>query len=130
MLIMTETVYKVPPENQKLFFNEGLHRSMIWVLDKYIQTMRKVPITSGAYNGKYLAPTFENTDLGEQKTSFTALTNLGNAAILAANEIIKQHSEDKPLVDAMYNVIYYVGVATTATSDGQSMHLPDVSQYW
>ncbi len=44
MLIMTETIYRVPPESQKLFFNEGLHRSMIWVLDKYIQTIRQIPV--------------------------------------------------------------------------------------
>ncbi len=130
MLIMTATVYKVPPENQKLFFNEGLHRSMIWVLDKYIQTIRKIQITSGAYNGKFLAPTFENIDLGEQKTSFAALTTLGNAAIEAANEIISQLPPNDPLIGTMNSVIYYVGVATTATSDGQSMHLPDVSPYW
>ena len=41
MLIMIETIYRVPPEGQKLFFNEGLHRSMIWVLDKYTQTIRQ-----------------------------------------------------------------------------------------
>ena len=41
MLIMIETIYRVPPEGQKLFFNEGLHRSMIWVLDKYAQTLRQ-----------------------------------------------------------------------------------------
>ena len=64
MLIMTETIFRVPPDKQKLFFNEGLHRSMIWVLDKYIRTIRQIPIPSGPYHGKMMAPTFENVDLG------------------------------------------------------------------
>ena len=71
MLIMSETIYRVPPEQQKLFFNEGLHRSMIWVLDKYIRTIRDIPLG----DGKFMAPVFENIDLGPRQTSFAALTS-------------------------------------------------------
>lgn len=127
MLIMTETVYRVPPENQKLFFNEGLHRSMIWVLDKYVQVMRGVTIPSGRFQGKALAPTFENINLGEPRTSFAALTDLGKAATATARGIARKHPD---LADAMGNIEYYVGVALTQQSGGRPMHLPDVAPYW
>src|SRR5262249_6446221 len=32
MLIMTESIFLQPPAQQKLYFNQALHRSMIWVL--------------------------------------------------------------------------------------------------
>ncbi|MDB5692472.1 MAG: hypothetical protein JWO81_1535 [Alphaproteobacteria bacterium] len=126
MLIMTETVYRVPAASQKLFFNEGMHRSMIWVLDKYIKTIRNIPVGGG----KFMGPTFENIDLGPQASSFVALTELGNQAIAAAQNIINDDPSG-PMVSVMGDVIYYIGVALTATgTGGQPMHLPDVSQYW
>jgi hypothetical protein len=156
MLVMTATVYLAPPENQKLFFNEGLHRSMIWVLDKYIRTIRQIPITSGPYAGTVMGPTFENVSLGLRVNSFAGLTAYGNKAIEAAKAIIGELSaaegsdrvaealdaqafaataakieKDGDLVSVMQNVIYYVGVAITKTSaDGHPMHLPDVGPYW
>jgi hypothetical protein len=156
MLIMTETIYLVPPENQKLFFNEGLHRSMIWVLDKYIRTIRQIPIQTGVYAGAMMGPPFENVSLGERVVSFQGLTGFGDKAIAAAkaiiamemaNEAIEKVAEaldsstyaadaakiekDGDLVGVMKNVIYYIGVALIKTSaDGYSMHLPDVGPYW
>ena len=129
MLIMTETVYLVPPENQKLFFNEGLHRSMIWVLDKYIRTIRQLPIPAGPYQGTMMGPTFENVDLGRPVDSFAGLAKFGNAAVDAANAI----AEANPNTDLSYsmsNVVYYIGVALTKTDGSASMHLPDVGPYW
>jgi hypothetical protein len=156
MLIMTETVYRVPPENQKLFFNEGLHRSMIWVLDKYIRTIRQIPITRGAYAGMMMGPVFENVSLGLRVASFAGLTAYGAKAIAAATAIIAlEHADvaadkvaealdpkryaakatkiekDGDLVGVMQSVIYYVGVAISKTgADGHPMHLPDVAPYW
>ncbi len=156
MLIMTETVYLVPPEGQKLFFNEGLHRSMIWVLDKYIRTIRQLPIPTGPYAGTMMGPTFENVSLGERAVSFQGLTDFGNKAIAAANALIAMLDETQvvgriddlfapgpathaaariekngALVGVLKNVIYYVGVALTKTSaSGAPMHLPDVGPYW
>jgi hypothetical protein len=124
MLIMTETIYRVPPAAQKLFFNEGLHRSMIWVLDKYIKTIRGIPVGGGQYMG----PTFENVDLGPPATSFAALTALGKEAITAANAY---GAANPSLNGVMQNVVWYIGVALTATgTDNAPMHLPDVAQYW
>lgn len=126
MLIMIETIYRVPPEGQRLFFNEGLHRSMIWVLDKYAQTLRDLPIGGG----KFMGPSFENVNLGSRETSFAGLTALGNQAIAAAN-LITQNDSASPWAPYMADVIGYVQLALTATgSGGQPMHLPDVGQYW
>ena len=79
MLIMTETIYKVPDPEQKLFFNQAMHRSMIWVLDKLIQHMRKFEIDQGDYKGHVLAPTFENYDLGLRKDAHATLIKLTEA---------------------------------------------------
>jgi ferritin-like protein len=159
MLIMCETIYRVPSADQKLFFNEGLHRSMIWVMDKYIRTIRQIPIPSGVHQGKMMGPLFENVDLGKPAASFAGLTTYGNAAIAAANTLISQlqgdevaeevieavdallHADEKPaqlkveqdgnLIGTLQNVIYYIGVALTKTgTGGVSMHLPDVGPYW
>ncbi len=157
MLVMTETVYLVPPEKQKLFFNEGLHRSMIWVLDKYIRTIRQIPIPSGDYAGTMMGPTFENVSLGEREVSFEGLKDYGNKAIAAANALIAQldvdevvehvqalfapgstnaaalkvEKADSDLIGVLQNVIYYVGVAISKTgTNNVPMHLPDVGPYW
>ncbi len=157
MLIMTETIYLVPPAEQKVFFNEGLHRSMIWVLDKYIRTIRQLPIPSGPYQGMMMGPTFENVSLGARADSFASLTDYGNKAIEAAKALIAgldaNEAEDKvaealdpnskvadaakvekdgDVVAVLQNVIGYVGVAISKMSrDGlHPMHLPDVGPYW
>jgi hypothetical protein len=131
MLIMTETIFRVPPQSQKLFFNEGLHRSMIWVLDKYIRTIRQIPLHEGRFQGKYMGPTFENVDLGPRKTSFARLTDMGNDAIAAARQIAAKLKPDDPLAGVMSDVVYYIIEATTkGKQEGHPMCLPDVEQYW
>jgi hypothetical protein len=77
-----------------------------------------------------MGPVFENVDLGPRAASFAGLKTLGEKAIDAARSIIKDDPKG-PLVGVMNNVIYYVGVALTATSaDGHPRHLPDVAPYW
>ena len=132
MLIMSETIYRVPPEKQRLFFNEGLHRSMIWVLDKYIRTIRQIPVGRDARGKRiFMAPLFENVDLGPREDSFAGLARRGKAAIAAADSIIGKLKPKDPLVGVLGNVKKYVGVALTDTgADGHPMHLPDVGPYW
>jgi Ferritin-like len=127
MLIMVETIYRVPPDKQKLFFNEGLHRSMIWVMDKYIKTIRGITIPSGPYACKVMAPTFENVALGPRADAFAGLTRFGNAAIDAANALA---IADPSLARVMGEVVHYIGVALTQTDGTAPMHLPDVGPYW
>jgi hypothetical protein len=125
MLIMSETIYRVPPDKQKLFFNEGLHRSMIWVLDKYIQTIRQIPV-----GDEVMGPVFEDYDLGPRDKSFQALTNQGRQTVAAANAILETLPKGDPLVRVMNNVKYYVGVATPQEDGPKGGHLPDVGPYW
>ncbi len=128
MLVLTETLYLVPPQSQRLFFNEGMHRSMIWVLDKLIKTMRDIPINDGKHKGKFLAATFENINLGHREGSFDTLKVLGSKAIAAAEALIVSD----PSVDQhAQSVIYYVEQALSATdAQGAPQHLPDVKAFW
>ena len=150
MLIMSETVYRVPPGDQKLFFNEGLHRSMIWVLDKYVRTIRQIPVGVDA-SGKtlFMAPVFENFAdlpgedpsnrepfLGPRAASFTGPLGLiarGARAIEAANQLLADPGLGKSVADALNAVIHYVCVATpqpNSTAPPGSRPLPDVGRYW
>ena len=121
MFIMTETMYRLPPDPkvQKKFFNEGLHRSMIWCLDKLIQNMRGMEL-KGTKPTQYLAPTFENFSLGDRSEAFANLCNLGE-------KVIKAFDGQGPTW-----IVQTAISNTNTTPDGKvhSMHLPDVSKYW
>jgi len=128
MLILTETVYRVPPAGQKLFFNEGLHRSMIWVLDKYIRTIREIPLG----NGQFMAPVFENLDLGERKDSFAGLTRFGVEAVNAAQALANTVPPNSSMATIYGDVAYYAALAT-GTPAGLApgkRPLVDVRPYW
>ena len=128
MLILTETIFRVPPAGQKLFFNEGLHRSMIWVLDKYIRTIREIPLG----NGLLMAPLFENVDLGARQDSFAGLTKYGLAAVDAAQALAAKLSPDDPLASVYGDVAYYAALATGTPADLAPGKRPlvDVRPYW
>lgn len=127
MLIMTETIFQVssgtasdPKNTQKYYFNIAMHRSMIWVMDKYIRTMNGLPsVSEGAYKGLTLAPTFEYVELGKAENSFSALKILGARASAVAKTLGSDYD----------NISYYIDVALTATFDGEPRHLPDVADY-
>jgi hypothetical protein len=123
MFIMTETMYRLPPDPkiQRLFFNEGLHRSMIWVLDKLILNMRNMALDPNAAVPTYLAPTFENYDLGTRDKAFATLVRLG-----------EQVMNDPNCTAYTASIIQTAISATGDARDGtpQPMHLPDVSAYW
>lgn len=113
MLIMTESIFLQEPARQKLYFNQSLHRSMIWILDKIIQAMRVVNLEDSSADpaSPRLAPTFENIDLGPRDQAFSTLVAMcsdlnaryGNAAWYTAD------------------LQYYVNMVPT---------LPDVSALW
>ena len=75
MLIMTESIFLQEPARQKLYFNQSLHRSMIWILDKIVQAMRAVYLDGNSKDTSSLrlAPTFENIDLGPRQQAFSTL---------------------------------------------------------
>ena len=133
MLLMTETIFFVEAEpglpdekqTQKYYFNTALHRSMIWVLDKYIQTMRNITIPSGLYSGMTLAPTFEFVDLGKPQQAFDNLMTLGNAAKSAAQNA----RESVVSGSTASNIEFYIESALTKTQQGKSIHLPNIADY-
>ena len=61
MLIMTETVYRIPEPKQKNYFNRSMHQSIIWVMDKYLQALRQIRTADNKFA---LCATFANIDLG------------------------------------------------------------------
>ena len=131
MLVLSETIYLVKPEmigpnkgvhSQQQFFNIALHRSMIWVMDKWILMMRELPTwKDGPLKGKTLAPTFENLSLGTREEAFESLKVLGDRAI--AGGIALGQSD---------RITDLVGKAISLMSpDGEhAMHLPDVKAHW
>lgn len=111
MLIMTESIFLQEPHNQKRYFNQSLHRSMIWILDKVIQQMRTVTFQENniTYN---LAPTFENINLGHRHQAFSNLTSLCNN--------FRAQFGTEPWYTAAYLDDYIKMIPT----------LPDVSAFW
>ncbi len=111
MLIMTETIFKVPGTEQKLYFNRAMHLSMIWMLDKLIQAMRAMVIAQGKWQGRALAPTFENYSLGTRDQAYGNLVALGTA------------------MAAQQPSLAWI-VTTYLTTNNVGTRLPDVSAYW
>ncbi|HET8705636.1 MAG TPA: ferritin-like domain-containing protein [Pseudomonadales bacterium] len=113
MLIMTESIFLQPPEKQKLYFNQSLHRSMIWILDKIIQNMRVVNLddTSDTTESVRLAPTFENIHLGTRDQAFSTLQAM-------CNDLNERYGTASWYTAGLQ---YYVNLIPT---------LPDVSSLW
>lgn len=62
ILLMTEATYTVSGKTQIELFNVGVHKAMIWILDKLVQGMRTLCTEIGGQQYA-LAPTFENLDI-------------------------------------------------------------------
>lgn len=115
MLIMTESIFLQPAPEQKRYFNQALHRSMIWVLDKLCREMRIIglssPATIGPGGGTCLAPTFENIDLGPRSQAFATLKQM-------CQDLDTRYGKESWYAD---NLKKYVDMIPT---------LPDVSALW
>lgn len=111
MLIMTETIFLIPQTDneQKLFFNRGLHNSMIWLLDKYCQTLRKVSHTTSDI---MLSTPFSNYDLGTRESAFANLVTL-------CKKTRSQCANDNWYTSS--GLDYYIT---------KIAELPDVTDYW
>jgi len=105
---------------QKHAVNTSLQCSMIWLLDKYIQTTRNIVINSGIYRGKVLAPTFEFVALGTITQSYTSLAKLGHEAIKAATNA-NVNDIDSSIAK---NIEYYINVALTQIKASNAITLP------
>ena len=133
MLLMTEAAYLIEPgyfnpksqssatestgvPSQMYFFNVALHRSMIWVMDKCIGTMRTTNRTTGD-TAQVIAPTFDNTALSDDKAkAYAELCGLGNAL----SDAMKTAGISRP--EWLDLAVPPKGTANT------SMQLPDVSK--
>jgi Ferritin-like len=114
MLIMTESIFRQPPAGQKLYFNQSLHRSMIWILDKLVRSMRQIQLSAqseGPGGGPCLAPTFEDIDLGPRDQAFATLTTMCNDLDARYGQESWYNSDLKGYVDDIPT-------------------LPDVSEVW
>jgi hypothetical protein len=113
MLIMTESIFLQEPAKQKVYFNQSLHRSMIWILDKIIQQMRQVYLeqNSNTASNPRLAPTFENIDLGPRDQAFATL-------VAMCNQLNARYGNAGWYTAGLQ---YYVNMVPT---------LPDISALW
>lgn len=113
MLIMTESIFLQEPARQKLYFSQSLHRSMIWILDKIIRTMREVYLDDSSADpaSPRLAPTFENIDLGPRDQAFATL-------VAMCSDLDARHGSAAWYTAGLQ---YYVNMVPT---------LPDVSALW
>lgn len=109
MLIMTESIFLQQPAQQKRYFNQALHNSMIWILDKIIQAMREQTIPNSG--GLAFAATFENFNLGSRDQAFGTLVAMANA--------LNQNYGNQSWYTS--GIQYYVN---------QIPGLPDVSALW
>lgn len=67
MLLMLEDTYQYEGAEQVELFNVGMHKAMIWVLDKLIGFMRGYTYGGEKHDRHVLAPTFEYVELLEAK---------------------------------------------------------------
>ncbi len=109
MLIMSETVYKIPSDKQKIYFNRTMHQSMIWVMDKLLQALRGIKCKN---NINTLCATFANIDLGKREYAFATLSNM----VLA----FKRDYGTEP----------WYAQSTARQYLNPILELPDVSNYW
>ena len=87
VLLMTEVSFKLSGPAQHTFFYIGMHKGMIFILDKLIGNMRyasNYPSGFGGAGFQGLAPTFENHMFGSTATAKSELRTLAakvNAAL-------------------------------------------------
>ena len=93
MLLMSEAAYTVSGAAQVELFNVGMHKAMIWILDKLIQGMRGIQYPGEQKSIQYaVAPTFENIDITSNglPAKRNVLTFADNIAKKAAQETTEQ----------------------------------------
>lgn len=113
MLIMTESIFLQEPSQQKVYFNQSLHRSMIWILDKIIQQMRVLNLhqSDNGMESVRFAPTFENINLGTREEAFATLKSM-------SQDVNQSYGNEAWYSNGLQ---YYVNMIED---------LPDVSNLW
>ena len=83
LLLITETAFRLHGEAQESLFFIGMHKGMIFVLDKIIGNMRYLYLNNK--DGQVLAPTFENYVFSSLATAKQELVNLCTAVPASLN---------------------------------------------
>jgi hypothetical protein len=99
LFLMTETSYRLKDEAQSSMFYIGMHKGMIFILDKIIGSMRYNYLNNAA--GQQLAPTFENYEFTSLASAKQELVDLCMAvpASLGLDANILQRIQDLPDVN-------------------------------
>jgi hypothetical protein len=106
LLLMTEVSYTLQGPAQHTFFYIGMHKGMIFILDKLIGNMRyasSYPSGFGSSTFQGLAPTFENyrfTSRQDARSELTALADQVHASLpQVCDDNIWQRIHDLPDVN-------------------------------
>lgn len=100
LFLMTETSFRLRDEAQASMFYIGMHKGMIFILDKILGGMRYITLGSGS-NATALAPTFENYAFNSLATAKQELVALCEAvpASLGLDTNILGRIQDLPDVN-------------------------------
>lgn len=126
MLIMTETVLLAEGHEQKMLFYTGMHNSMIWMLDKYVQSMRLIQVKIGRETYA-LCPTWEFVDMGSRADGYKgALQKLKRYAVIAQNAVNQSANPSN------YSDIadYFPLITCPSNARLNTPPLPDVANFW
>lgn len=137
MLIMTETIFLVPDgeTRQRKYFNQAMHLSMIWVMDKLFAEMRSA---ENSVDKGPLVPTFEATDLGQREASYKGLQAIALSAINALDDAAKTIDSNDPnhyaITSMRTRIASHVAPPATHpeawTPGNPNRVLPDVAAFW
>ena len=106
LFLMTQISYQLKGIAQHSMFYSGMHKGMIFILDKILGNMRSLYLNNR--EGQVLAPTFENYEFRSLSTAKQELIDLCMAvpALLHLDLKILEHIKvqpkwisDKPLMD-------------------------------
>jgi len=97
LFMMVEASYRLSGPAQWAMFNIGMHKGMIFVLDKIIARMRSVPLPNGNGATILVPPTFENLPLDPQiaKAQLVAIASEAYASGVLESQLL-QRIKDLP----------------------------------
>lgn len=109
LFLMTETSYMLKGHAQSSMFYIGMHKGMIFILDKILAGMRYLSLNNAA--GEVLAPTFENYAFSSLATAKQELVTLCEQAAsnpsLGLDQNILQRIKDLPDVNVVNGVVSF-----------------------
>lgn len=118
---MVQASYTLSGDAQHMMFNIGVHKAMIFVMDKVVGATRYYHITgngsSGNGTGQALSPSYEYYPFRSLKTAkeeMIALFQKAPADFQSSNGNILQRMSDLPSLDITNNIIHFTPPAAEA----------------